>query len=88
MIQYQEAGETALSQVPTVTAKKAPGWILAVLPRFRYSFILLLIESRRRADACVMQYNGNRMREFSKLGNTASKQPGSRSENNFLKVII
>ncbi len=26
---------------------------------------------------CVIQCNGNRMREFSKLGNTASKQPGS-----------
>ncbi len=26
---------------------------------------------------CVIQYNGNRMREFSKLGNTASKQLGS-----------
>ena len=25
----------------------------------------------------LIQYNGNRMRKFSKLGNTASKQPGS-----------
>ena len=29
------------------------------------------------AHPCVIQHNGNRMREFSKLDNTASKQPGS-----------
>ncbi len=33
--------------------QRLPGWILAVLPRFRFSFILLLIESRRWAAMCV-----------------------------------
>ncbi len=37
----------------TVDSERIPGWILAVLPRFRFSFILLLIESRRWAAACV-----------------------------------
>ncbi len=71
------------------SAKRLPSCLLAVLPRFRNAIIPLLIEYRRWADACssvvpvdsvppmCIQHNGNRMREFSKLGNTASKQLGS-----------
>ncbi len=67
--------------------QRLPGWILAVLPRFRYSFILLLIESRRWADinninnralpfkwkSCIIP----EIQIFLKLANTASIQPGS-----------
>ncbi len=57
--------------------ERLPGCLLAVLPSFRNTIIPLL--GRLKLISCLTPRNGNKMRAFSKLGNTASKQPGSPS---------
>ena len=56
--------------------QRLPGWILAVLPIFRFSGIPLLIESRSWAYWWVIQHSDNRRRHFLKMSNTASIKPG------------
>ncbi len=63
-----------------IIVERLPGCLLAVLPSFRNAIIPLLTLIHFcgvHTDPSVTEYNGNRMREFSKLGYTASKQLGS-----------